>query len=63
MSSDQNKLVPFLRHQWNGYFGKEGKRKKNLDAMEQEGGTFLWQFKLERKHCLFRSSICRDAVS
>lgn len=29
--------------------GKKGKRKNNLDAMEEEGGTFLWQFELERK--------------
>lgn len=29
--------------------GKKGKRKKNLDAREEEGETFLWQFELERK--------------
>lgn len=34
----------------------------NLDAAEEEEETFLWQFELERKQCLFRNSICRDDV-
>lgn len=34
-----------------------------LDAMGDEKETFLWEFELEKKHCLFTNSICRAGVS
>lgn len=45
------------------HFGKEGKNKEEFGCYGEGEETFLWQFERKRKHCLLRSSICRDAVS
>lgn len=41
--------------------GRKGKRKKNWHAME-EGGTFLWQFELERKQQHLEMPYHRTAI-